>query len=359
MLIRAGIIGPGGIGAVHADALRRLGVEISGVAASSPETSQRHAERLGVADAYPTAEALIANDRVDVVHVCTPNAQHMPQCRAALLAGKHVVSEKPLATSAADAAELLQLAETAGVLHVVCHNYRYYPMVQALRELVARAELGRLNAIHGTYLLEELLDADPSHWMLDPVQMGPALSLADVGIHWWDLVEHVTGQQIEQVLCETRAARPHATTGGEDTAAMVLRLNGGAIASGMICQAAPGHGNAVTIEVIGDRGAAAWDIRDPNRLVVRELGGVQRTLERATAPVAALGVGATLPAGQPEGQADAFRDLLARAYTHIRTGTPSAGTYPTFVDGLRGIQVLEALLVSAHDRRWTAIAARS
>ncbi len=356
--VRAGVIGPGGIGALHVDALRRIGVEVSGVAASSPEAAQRHAARLGVADAHASAEALIASDRVDVVHVCTPNAQHAGQVRAALAAGKHVVSEKPLATSVADAEELLALARQAGTVHALCHNYRYYPMVQALRALVAAGELGRIHLVRGSYLLEELLGADAGHWMLDPEQMGPALSLADVGVHWWDLVEHVTGLRIGEVLCEQRSIRRGVADGGEDTAAIVLRLDGGAIASGTICQVAPGHGNTVTLEAIGDRAGASWDIREPNRLVVRELGGVERVLTRATPAVEALGAAATLPAGQPEGQADAFRDLLARVYAHIRGGgeADAAGRYPTFADGVRGLQVLDALLRSAGASAWAPVA---
>ena len=355
MLARAGIIGSSGVGTLHADALRRIGVTIAGIAAASPDIARRDAERLGVEGIYPSAEELIASDDIDVVHVCTPNALHLPQCRAALEAGKHVVAEKPLATSARDAEELLHLAEGASVVHALCHTYRYYPMVQVLRKLVASGELGRVHTIHGTWLAEELLAVDPGHWMLDPRQMGASLSLADVGIHWWDLVEHVTAMTISDVMCDTRAARPSAGDGdGEDSAVFVMRLDGGAIASGTVCQAAPGHGNTVTLELIGDRAAATWDIRSANLLVVRELGGAQRVLERATEPVRALGVTTRLPAGQPEGHADALRDLLTRVYDHIRTGDPSAG-YPTFADGLRGLRVLEALLQSARGGHWTAV----
>lgn len=354
--VRAGIVGPGGIGALHIDALRRIGVQVTGVAASSPEAAQRHATRLRVPTAHASAGALIASEDVDVVHVCTPNVQHLAQCRAALAAGKHVVAEKPLATSVRGAQELLQLAEDSGRVHAICHNYRYYPMVQALRRLVADGKLGRVHFVHGAFLLEELLLAERGSWMLDPAQMGPSLSLADVGVHWWDLVEHVSGLRIGEAMCERRSVRRGVEEGGEDSAAVILRLDERAIASGVICQADPGHGNTLTLDVIGDRASASWDMRDPDHLLVRELGGSERVLERGTPAMRELGASGTLSAGQPEGHADAFRDLLGAIYEDIRRGAPSPDAgYPTFADGVRGLRVLEALLESARRQRWVAV----
>ena len=166
----------------------------------------------------------------------------------------------------------------------------------------------------------------------------------------------MTGDTIAEVICETRAARPSARY-GEDSAVLLLRLKRGAIASATICQAAPGHNNVLTLEVIGDRAAAAWDIRCADALVMRELGGPRRVLERATTPVHALGVTGRLPAGQPEGHADALRALLTRIYERIHTGDQSAG-HPTFADGVRALQVLEAASESARAGRWTAVASR-
>lgn len=350
-MIRAGIVGSGGVGRLHADALRRLGVEIVAVAAVNPELARRDAATLGVPRACASAEELIGAD-LDVVHVCTPNALHLSHCRAAIAAGRHVVCEKPLATSVRDSEELLRLAREAGVVHALCHGYRYYPMVQALRALIAGGELGQIQAIHGTWLLEELLGLEPGHWMFDPATMGPSLALADVGVHWWDLAEHVTGSRIAEVLGATRAARPHSDRGGEDTAAIAMRLDSGALVSGMICQVAPGHGNTVTLEAIGERAAAAWDLRDANRLTIRRRGGEQRILERGSAEASRLGVEARLPFGQPEGHADALHELFARIYSGIEGGPAH---HPTFVDGVRGLRILEALLESARRSAWMPV----
>lgn len=353
MLRGAGIVGSSGVGALHADALRRLGVPIAGIAAATPGIARRDAELLGVERAFDSAAELIAAREVEVVHVCAPNALHLPLCRAALSAGKHVVAEKPLCTSAADAEELLHLAEDAGVVHAVCHGYRYYPMVQALRALVAAGDLGRVHCAHGAWMNEELLTIEAYHWMLDPAQMGPSLSLADVGVHWWDLLEHVTGDSIAEVLCERRAARPGAAPDdGEDSAVLALRLEGGAIAAATICQAAPGHGNTLTLELLGDRAGAAWDIRRPDVLAIRELGGGQRVLKRGTPAVEALGAASRLPVGQPEGHADVFRALLGRVYECIEGG---GADHPTFADGLRVLRVLEAAARSAREGGWVPV----
>jgi predicted dehydrogenase len=226
-------------------------------------------------------------------------------------------------------------------------------MVQALRELISRGALGRIHTVSAAWLNEELLTIEPGHWMLDPEQMGPSLSLADVGVHCWDLIEHVTAGKIVDVLCETRAARPGAA-GSEDTALLLMRLGEGTLASATISQAAPGHGNTVTLEVIGDRASASWDIRSANQLTVSELGGAGRVLERATAPVEALGVAARLPPGQPEGHSEALAVLFGRIHEHIRGGARVSG-HPTFADGVRGLHVLEALLRSTAEGRWIAV----
>ncbi len=335
MLIRAGVIGPGGIGTLHIAALRAIGVEVTGVAAISPEVARQSAASLGVPTAHASAASLIASPDVDVVHVCTPNALHFAQCRDALAAGKHVVAEKPLATSLRDAADLLARAQSADVVHALCHAYRHHEAVQALRQLVASGGLGQIHTVHGTYLLDELLSVDSGHWMLDPVQMGPSLSLADVGIHWWDLVEHVTGTVVAAVFCEARTTRAAAGT-GEDSAAVLLRLDDGAVATGTVCQTAPGHGNTITIEALGSRGAAEWDSRRAHRLRVSDAGRCWRAFDSHSPPT----------------RIAAFRSLFERVYAHVRFGRPPAGPYPTFADGVHALRVLEALQESARRGRW-------
>jgi predicted dehydrogenase len=353
VLIRAGIVGPGGVGRLHLDALRRLGIPIAGVASETPALARSDAKRLGIERVFDSADELAASDDVDVVHVCAPNYLHLPICRAALTAGKHVVAEKPLCTTTADAEALLLQAEEAGVVHAVCYGYRCYPMIETLRLLISGGELGGIHAVAGSWLNDELLTIAPDHWMLDPVRMGPSLSLADIGVHWWDLVEYVTGGEILDVLCETRTSRPGGGF-GEDLAVLALRLTGETVGTATVCQTAPGHGNTITLEAIGSRATATWDIRTADLLTIREPGGTRRVLERASTPVAELGVGTHLPVGQPEGHAEALLGLFRRVYDHIRSGETVAD-HPTFADGVRGLRILEALRQSARDRKWVDV----
>jgi len=352
---RAGIVGPGGIGRVHADALRRLGIPISALAASTRQRAVTAASELGVAVACADADELARRDDVDVVHVCTPNAMHPAQVQAAIDAGKHVVCEKPLATTSAVAQTLLEAAHDAGVGHAVAYNYRCFAMVHALRRAIANGELGRVHLIHGGTLSDELLrDEARDHWMFDAALMGNALTLADVGVHWWDLVAHVTGEPVVEVAC----ARQRVTTGpdgAEDSTAIMLRLAGGAVAVAAISGVAPGHGNAMTVEAIGTRASALWRQEDPDCLIVGSLADGQRRRLR-TPDDALVDAFATthVAAGHVEGYLDAFRALIGIVYTGFGHRS-SAPAYPTFADGVQGLRVLEALVRSSANGRWEPV----
>src|SRR3954464_13295618 len=198
-----GLVGPGFVGAHHIDAVRRLGfVDVVAIAASSQSSAQKKADALGVAKAYGSFEALIADPDVHVVHNTTPNYLHVPVILAALARGKHVISDKPLATSAADARLLLDAATRAGVVHAVTFNYRGNPLVQQAREMIAAGELGPVHFIHGAYLQDWLLEATDFSWRAARGKGGPTPAMADVGSHWCDLVQHVAGQRIVEVLAD-------------------------------------------------------------------------------------------------------------------------------------------------------------
>ena len=353
--LRAGIIGPSGIGRVHADALRRLGIELAAVAASSAQRARTLADELGAGLACADGHELARHPEVDVVHVCTPNALHEAYVLAAIEAGKHVICEKPLATTAATGQRLLDAAAAAGVGHAVAYNYRYFAMVGALRRAIEDGELGHVHLIQGGTLSDELLREEAREgWMFDPDLMGGALTLADVGVHWWDLVSHVTQQPVMEVIC----ARQGITTGehgAEDSTAVLLRLADGAVAVAAISGVAPGHGNAMTVKAIGTKASAAWQQEDPDCLVVGSLNSGQE--RRLRTPADALVDGfptAHVAAGHVEGYLDAFRALIGAVYTDFADPAAAVG-HPTFEEGVRGLQVLEALLASADTGRWEPV----
>jgi predicted dehydrogenase len=352
---RAGIIGPSGIGRVHADALRRAGIELAAVAASTPERGRAVADELGVELVCADAGELANHPAVDVVHVCTPNALHEGHVLAAIEAGKHVICEKPLAVTSAGGQTLLDAATAAGVGHAVAYNYRYFAMVDALRRAILGGELGHVHLVHGGTLSDELLrDGVRDHWMFLPELMGGALTLADVGVHWWDLVSHVTGQPVVEAIC-VRQAVTTGPQGPEDSTALILRLADGTVAVAAISGVAPGQGNAMTLEAIGTTASASWRQEDPDCLVVGspEAGQQRRLRTPADALVDAFPA-AHVAAGHIEGYLDAFRSLIGGVYTAF-AAPAEAAAHPTFADGVRGLQVLEALLASSESGRWEPV----
>src|SRR5204862_5287307 len=245
-----GLVGPGFVGAHHIDAVRRLGfVEVVAIAASSETSARKKADALGVAKAYGSYDALVADPDVHVGHNTTPNYLHVPVTLAALARRKHVVSDKPLAMTAGDARRLLDAANAAGVVHAVTFNYRGNPLVQQAREMIAGGELGPLHFIHGAYLQDWLLEPTDFSWRLEPEKGGESSAVADIGSHWADLVQHVVGQRITAVLADLTTViatrlKPESTTEAfatgttakrepfamqsEDLATIMVRFDGGA-----------------------------------------------------------------------------------------------------------------------------------
>jgi predicted dehydrogenase len=260
-----GLVGPGFVGAHHIDAVRRLGfVDVVALAASSDASARRKADALGVPRAYNSYEALAADPDVHVVHNTTPNYLHEPVVLAALAHRKHVISDKPLAPTAAAARRLYDTAADAGIVHAVTFNYRGNPLVQQAREMIAGGELGAVHYVCGSYLQDWLLEATDFSWRLEPDKGGESSAMADIGSHWCDLVEHVLGQRIVEVLADlttvvgTRqrpTASPEAFARGarsvsepfavhsEDLATVLVRFDGGAKGCVSVGQVCAGHKN--------------------------------------------------------------------------------------------------------------------
>ena len=370
--LRAGVVGTGFIGTVHVDALRRLGVEVTGVVGS---TSER-AEAKGLAPAYESYDALLSDERVDVVHLTTPNHLHYPQVKAALGAGKHVVCEKPLALTAAESGELVALAEQSGLVHCTNFNIRFYPQVQEARARALAGELGELWNVHGAYLQDWLLHPTDWNWRLEPEQGGALRAVADIGSHWLDLVQFVTGLQVEQVFADLVTAIPvrqrpthevetFADAGDvervdvpmttEDLGHILVRFRGGARGSCVISQVSAGRKNAIGFEVSGSQGALAWRGEQPEELWLGHRDEPNGTLLRNPALMTAQSAATThLPAGHAEGFADTFRELYRAVYRAIAAGAPG-DDYPTFRAGHVENVLGEAVALSNNDQRWVEV----
>ncbi|MFC5439956.1 Gfo/Idh/MocA family protein [Rhodanobacter ginsenosidimutans] len=366
------LVGPGFIAAHHIDAVRRLGnVEVVGLAGSSLASAQKRARELGVGHAYTNYHELLADPAVQVVHNTTPNHLHREISLAALRAGKHVISDKPLASNLQESRELHEAARDAGVAHVVTFNYRSHALVQQARAMIAKGKLGAPVFVHGCYLQDWLTDDKTYSWRLDPKRGGASSALGDIGSHWCDLAEHVTGARITAVLADLYTAVPvrHVAAAptrafakakaaprrdvkitSEDTASVLLRFDNGARGCVTVGQVLPGHKNDLRLEVNGRLASLAWRQEDPNELWIGHHDRANAVLSRDPALLDSAARGyAHLPAGHPEAWSDAFRNLIADAYAWIRKGgTPQTkpAALPTFADGYRNALVIDAMLKS-------------
>jgi predicted dehydrogenase len=378
-----GLVGPGFVGAHHIDAVRRLGyVDIVAIAASSAASARRKADSLGVPRAYGSFEELVADPDVHVVHNTTPNHLHVPVILAALAAGKHVISDKPLATSAADARMLLDAANAAGVVHAVTFNYRGNPLVQQAREMIAAGELGPVHFVHGAYLQDWLLEATDFSWRLEPDKGGESSAVGDIGSHWCDLIQHVTGRRIAEVLAdlttvvETRlkpsasaeafarhgdVAREAVRVRSEDLATILLRFDDGSKGSVAVGQVCAGHKNGLWFEVSGRQASLRWEQERQNELWIGRRDTANSVLAKDPSLLAPGARGyARLPGGHQEGWADAFCNVMRDIYGVVAAGRGAGERRPpafaTFEDGYQSACIVDAVLDShRHGSVWTRV----
>ncbi len=384
-VIRAAVIGTGFIGPAHVEALRRLGVEVVGVAGSSPERARPKAEALNIGKVYDDWRALVADPQVDVVHITTPNHVHYPMAKAAIEAGKHVVCEKPLAMNSRESGELLRMAREAGIVHAVNYNIRFYPLCQEARARLARGDVGDVYIVRGSYLQDWLFYETDWNWRLEPELGGDLRAVADIGTHWMDLVGFITGLRVQAVLADfhtfipvrKKPTGPIDTFAGkeltpddyveqpihtEDYATVLLAYEGGARGVMTVSQVSAGRKNRLAFEIDGSNLALGWDSERPNELWIGRRDGPNETLmkdpslltERASAC-------AGYPGGHNEGFPDTFKQVDQAVYRRIesdaRSTSAASGTpdFPTFADGHEEILLCEAIERSAREKGWVRV----
>lgn len=350
--LRAGIIGGGFMARTHAHAARAAGAHVEAILSSAPDRTAAAAAELAVPHAAGSLDELI--DRVDVVHVCSPNRWHLEQSLAVVAAGRHVVCEKPLATTAADAQRLVR--EAAGVVATVPFVYRFHPMAREARARVADGGIGRLLTLRGAYLQDWLLESGDQNWRVDPVSGGASRAFGDIGSHLVDLLEFVTGDRIVRIAARTQTAHPERAGSAvrtEDAVAVVVETQGGAIGSLLVSQVAAGRKNALTIEVSGSTGAIAFDQEHPDELWLGARAAasvVARDAALLSPDAARLSV---VPSGHPMGYLDAFTAFARDTYAAVRGERPEG--LPRFADGARAAALTEAVLDAAAEDRWIDI----
>jgi predicted dehydrogenase len=355
--LRAGIVGGGFMGTVHARAIRRRGDHVTRVVGSTPASSAEAFEHLGAERHTATLDELLDDNDIDVVHVCTPNNTHTQLVRAALAAGKHVVCEKPLATDPAEAAELTAMAHNAGLVATVPFVYRFYPMAREARFRATHGALGPLRLVHGSYLQDWLADENDDNWRVDATAGGSSRAFADIGVHWCDLMEFVTGHRITRLCANTLTAVPtrnnrDVTT--EDVAVMIFMTDQGAGGSLTVSQISHGRKNRLWFSIDGAAESLCFDQEHPESLWVgrRDVNGL---LLRGTSESAAAARYTVVPAGHPQGYQDCFDAFVDDTYSAIHGTTPDG--LPTFQDGLRAARITDALLRSSQTASWVEVPA--
>ena len=378
--IKAGIIGTGFIGPAHVEALRRLGfVEVAAVAERGDDLAKAKAEQMSIPKAYGDYRKMLADPEIQVVHNCTPNHLHFAINKEILAAKKHIISEKPLAMTSTESRELVRLAKDAQVVNAINFNYRYMPLVQHAREMCqAAADVGRIYAVHGSYLQDWLLLANDWNWRLVPELSGDSRAVADVGSHWCDLVQFITGMKIVRVMADLvtihpvrkrpkvevetyagKVLRPEdledVKINTEDYGSILLEFDSGAHGSLTVNQCAAGRKNRLYLEIDGEKCAISWNQERPNELWVGRRNGPNQTVLKDPSllyPVAREY--AHYPGGHNEGYPTGPKNLFRNVYGFI-AGNRAGGDFSTFQDGHNEIAICDAALKSSRERRWVDV----
>jgi predicted dehydrogenase len=373
--LQAAVIGAGFVGRAHIDALRRLGIPIRGVLGSSPERAETTREALNLPRAYRSLEEVAADPALDVVHICTPNHLHFGQASALLRSGKHVMCEKPVAMTTRESSALIELAREHGRSNGVCYNLRYYPLCQEAKARVASGMIGEPRLVHGSFLQDWLFYPTDWNWRLETQLGGDLRAVSDIGTHWLDLAQWLTGRKITEVCgdlatvipvrqrprgrVETFQAAGDAATdpvkiATDDYASVLLRFEVNVRGAMTVSQVSAGRKAALTFEINGSEGSLAWNSEHPNQLWVgnRSEGNRELLKDPSLMKPEARGY-AAYPGGHAEGYPDTFMQLFRDFYAHIEKG--GEAQFPTFQTGHDEMVLCEAIALSAREGRWVGV----
>ena len=378
---QAAVFGTGFVGRVHLEAIRRLGfVHVHAIGESNIAKARRLADDFHVDGAEADYRKILEDPAIDAVHICTPNALHLEMVQHALEAGKHVLCEKPLAVSSGQARQLVELARRTGRRNCTCHNLRFYPMVQHMRAMRQAGELGEILVVQGTYSQDWLLYDTDWNWRLDSKSNGASRAMADIGSHWCDMAEHVSGLRITALCADLQTfhktrKRPKGsveTFAGktlapeeysefpidtEDFGAVVFRMGERTRGAFTASQVSAGRKNGLSMEIYGSKASVAWNQERPDELWIGHRNSPNQVIVKDPSLLKdAARSYADLPGGHSEGYDDTFKQIFRRFY-HSIEDSAAEPQYPQFVDGLRALQLVEAELASSQQHGWVDVPA--
>lgn len=374
--LQAAVIGAGFVGRAHIEALRRLPVTITGALCSSPERGKEVCQSLGLPRAYQSLAELVSDTAVDVVHVCTPNHLHFEQVSTLLRAGKHVMCEKPLAMDTKQSAALCELARSEGRANGVAYNLRYYPLCQEAKSLIARGAIGEPKIVRGGFLQDWLFYPNDWNWRLEPQLGGELRAVSDIGTHWLDLTQWLTGRHVTELCADLATIIPvrirprgrtetfqSATSEGDpvaittdDYASVLLRFEGGLHGAMTVSQVSAGRKALLEFEISGSEGSLAFNSESPNELWLGRRNEANRILLKDPSLMSPDSRGySNYPGGHTEGYPDTFLNLFRDFYAYIRNGDSQAASFPHFQHGHDELELCETIALSARDQRWVQV----
>ncbi|NLP08759.1 Gfo/Idh/MocA family oxidoreductase [bacterium] len=378
--IRTAIIGAGFMGPTHTEALRRLGIEVAGILGVDEAESTKAAQKLGLPRAYLSYTEVLKDKNVHAVHITTPNRLHFQMARDALKAGKHVLCEKPLAMNTRETAALVDLAKKSKLAACVNYNLRYYPLCMEAREMVQENRLGKVHSIVGSYVQDWLLYQTDYNWRILAEEGGSLRAIADIGTHWLDMVQHITGLRVVALCADLLTIFPvrkrpkgevesfsgkvqkiQATediaVNTEDGGAILLRFDNGAKGTLFVSQISAGRKNCLRWEISGGKSAVYWDSETPNEMWVGHRDKANEKLLKDPGLLSeAVRPYVSYPGGHNEGYPDTFKQCFKAFYAYIAKGDFKAKpTFPTFLDGHREVVLCEAIAKSNKKNSWVTV----
>lgn len=380
--IKVGVIGAGFSARSHIEMLRRLPqVEIVAIASQAPDKAAETANKFGIPRVFRTADELIHSPDIQAIHNCTPNYVHYELNKKAMLAGKHLLSEKPLAMNSTESLQLMELAAAnreQGILSGVCFNYRHYPLIAQVREMLSSGSAGKVNLVCGGYAQDWLLYDTDYNWRLDPLKNGPSRAIADIGSHWCDTLQYVLGRKITKVFADLKTVHPvrrkalfaetstftvsdtddreEVQVETEDYGSVLVHFEGGSQGVFTVSQVSAGRKNRLYFEIAASRNTLAWDQEDPNRLWIGYRDQANEVLMRDPSLLAPGAAALThYPGGHEEGWPDMLKNLFIDFYKSVQGMEGHQPTFATMEDGHRMMQVIDAILLSHKEQRWVEI----
>lgn len=379
--IKAGVIGTGFIGPAHIEALRRIGnVEVSAISSIDEASANAVASKYDIKKIYTQWQDLVADPDIQVIHNCTPNYLHFDINKAAILNNKHIISEKPLTISSKESEELVRIARGKNIVNAVNFNYRFYPLIQHARIMNQKGDIGKVYLVHGNYLQDWLFLEKDYNWRLEPEVSGTSRAVADIGSHWCDMVQFVTGSRIKRVFAdlvtihqkrkkpkkvvETFKSKEQSDIGEyddikidtEDAGSVLVHFENGARGVFTVSQVSAGRKNHFSFEIDGSKKALAWNQEEPNKLWIGSRESANEVIIKDPSLIyEEARQYAHYPGGHPEGYPDGPKNLFMKVYDYIRSGkNPNTDKpeFPTFEDGWWENRIVEAILMSNKEQKW-------